>query len=322
MTKSTRKRSAVDDAKRVTFHSKVAWKNSKGESRSYQNVIWQIIVAGMSKTPSQRVKELTDILDERGTNTGRALAAQLRAVIAKIDKMDDEWASGIVNAMAGSVDVYVERMLPRYISAMIYELTIEGLMTSTESALSYQEHLRAAAGLKTTLSVDTENFIAKVHSRLIDVPRRERNQVRPGGSASPLRQYAGALSFHYERLRPIWKDAKKIFKHNGGGDKGRAAVREKYRDLNRDDRWTKGRADYVGLPEELINKLSSDRGAEESRPQYLAYEHAAHLCGFGIGENRAKRNKTVYSVKQISRIIREHKLELGAEYYDSLFRNT
>ncbi|MBA2524281.1 MAG: hypothetical protein H0V18_00665 [Pyrinomonadaceae bacterium] len=320
--KPKKKSSRGDDATRLAFQSKIDWKNSRGESISYNDVIWRTIVRSMSKTPSERLNNLTDILDKEGSKTEKALARQLRAMAAKIDRMDFDWgAFGVTVMMTDSVNLYIERMLPRYLSAMIHQLTVEGLLTSTGSPLRYQEDIRTAAGLKTKLSVDTEEFITQVHSHLIDTPRKRRDQVKPGGSDSPLKQYSSALCFHYEWLCPLWTDAKKLFKKNGGCQKGREAVRYKYRHLGRFARWAKKKPNYIGLPDELLNKLSANRGAEYSRPKYLAYEHAAYLCGFGVGEDRAKRNKTVYSVKQISRVIGDHREELGVEYYDSLFRN-
>jgi hypothetical protein len=52
-----------------------------------------------------------------------------------------------------------------------------------------------------------------------------------------------------------------------------------------------------------LGRVTGD--AYESSPEYLAYRHAAFMCGFGVSE---------YSVKQIKRVVaayKKHVKELG-----------
>jgi hypothetical protein len=176
--------------------------------------------------------------------------------------------------------------------------------------LRYQEHMRLAAGLPENISKVTDDFITEIHSSLIAAGRKKRNKVTPGGSTSPLNQYADALCFHYERLHPVWRAAKSIFKEQRSVKDGRQTIIKEFRQLGDGERWTT-KPELIGLPLKLVNKLAKGEPYISSA-EYLAYEHAAFLCGFEIGK---------YSVKQIKRIVGGHKKMMGAEYYDSRFKN-
>jgi len=122
------------------------------------------------------------------------------------------------------------------------------------------------------------------------------------------------LAAHHERLHPVWKQAKKIYKKHGGGKAGREAVRLAYQNWSPFIEGTLGAKNpdpkHIGLPAELIAKLA-DAKEYVSSPEYIAHEHAASLCNFKIGD---------YSVRQIKAAIRAHKRMLGIEYYNHLYK--
>lgn len=184
--------------------------------------------------------------------------------------------------------------------------------------MRFQEHMRAAVGLKMELSADTETFLMRLHRRLYADSRKKWLNIHPGGSKSPLNNFQSALASHYERLHPIWKQAKKIYKKHGNGITGREAVKREYRDWSPFIEGTLGAKNpnpkHIGLPDELIAKLEpkrADAKEYDSSPEYIAHEHAAFLCDFKIGE---------HSVRQIKAAIRAHKRMLGTEYYNHLYK--
>jgi hypothetical protein len=343
MKNARKKKLSGDGLERKSFQPSGDWETKQGESISYAEVIWRNIDRFMSKTLGERLQELIEYLENRGSTTDKKLAGQMRGMAAKIETMDDAWeADGVASRMAKSVDWYIEEMLPRYIYSTLHQLGIEGLIASSWLPQQYQEYMRLALlpdekkkqldeirspierkrqldKLKKEMLSFTDDFLTQLHSRLIDAPRKQRNQIKHGGSESPLKEWAPMLCFHYERLRPIWRDAKKVYKQHGGDKDGRKAVNLKYHDLGAGEPWAL-KPEYIGLPEKLIDKLRYLK-SEESRPDNLAYEHAAYLCGFMVGNCRARRNKQVYSIKQIKRVISEHKKKLGPDYYKALFKS-
>lgn len=315
--KAERQKPSSKGAKRAAFQPQISWKNKEGQPTTYAKVIRENIDRIMSMTIGERLQELIDLLEKQGSKTDKKLAKQLRGIKTKTETMEDDWGlGGVSDIMSFNVNVFVEEMLPRYIRAMLYQLTVEGLLT-TQTFIRYQKHMRLAAGLKEKMSAETDDFIVQLHSRLIDAPRRKRSQVTPGGSTSPLKKYAHALCFHYERLRVVWRHAKKTYRLHGGGLKGRETVKRSFQYFNPFNEGTLGaqhaKPEQFGLPDMLIAKLEparEDAKEFDSSPEHLAYQHAAFLCGFQIDE---------YSVKQLKRVVSEHKKMLGSEYYDNLF---
>jgi hypothetical protein len=142
--------------------------------------------------------------------------------------------------------------------------------------------------------------------------------IHAGGSKSLLTNSQHNLAMYYERVHPVWKQAKKIYMKAGIGKKGEDEVRRVYHAWSPYIKGTLGAQNpnpkYIGLPDELIKKLNPlrlDAKEYDSSPEYIANEHAAFLCGFQAGE---------YSVRQIKAAIRAHKKMMGIEYYNHLFK--
>ena len=189
-------------------------------------------------------------------------------------------------------------MLPRYLNAMLHQLNVEGFFMNTPigGASALKEPLRVAAGLPKKMSKTVDELIMKVHESLIAVPRKERNQIKPGGKTPKLALKANDLWFWYENLHPIWKDAKAIYKKNQS-EVTKAAIIEKYKSIFSGENSKAFYRDRDGLPRELVEQLAA-RDCYESSPEYLAYRHAAFMCGFGVNE---------YGVKQIKRVVANFK---------------
>ena len=81
----------------------------------------------------------------------------------------------------------------------------------------------------------------------------------------------------------------------------------KFSDLGKGERWAIS-PERIGLPPELLDKAEST-DPYESSAEYLAYKHAALLCGFSN-----------HTVKQIKRVVADHKKMMGVEYYNSTFK--
>ena len=95
--------------------------------------------------------------------------------------------------------------------------------------------------------------------------------VTPGGRQNIRHKWSPTdfvcLDVHYERLKPIWQEAKKT---------ARAAL--KSREATRRKRWKEEvSAIYAdeALPNDLIERLAP---SEETAPADLALEHAGRLC--------------------------------------------
>jgi hypothetical protein len=234
------------------------------------------------------------------------------------DVITNEDGSVSMPGVMFSVDAFIEGNILAGIRALLQQQMIEALIGANWTPERYQEHMRRAAGLKMELAADTKRFLERLHQRLYADERTKWMNIHAGGSKSPLDKYQGALAAHYERLRPVWKQAKKLYKKHGGGRKGRGAVKREYRDFSPFIEGTLGaqnaKPEHIGLPDKLIAKLEparEDAKEYDSSPEYIAYEHAAFLCGFRIGE---------YSVKRIKEAVRAHKKMLGVEYYNHLFK--
>lgn len=235
-----------------------------------------------------------------------------------IDVVKNEDGSVSMPAVMFQVDAHIESNLLNAIRALLFQQMVEALVGANQTPERYQEHMRRAAGLKMELSADTKAFLMLLYRRLYADERKKWLNIHAGGSKSTLNNFQGALATHYERLHPIWKQAKKMYKKHGGGVSGREAVKREYRDWSPFIEGTLGAQNlnpkYIGLPDELIAKLEPQRAdAKEydSSPEYIAHEHAAFLCNFKIGD---------YSVRQIKAAIRAHKRMLGTEYYNHLYK--
>jgi hypothetical protein len=234
------------------------------------------------------------------------------------DVVTNEDGSVSMPSIMFNVDVFIEGNILAAIRALLQQQMIEALIGANWTPERYQEHMRHAAGLKMELAADTKEFLERLHKRLYADERTKWMNIHAGGSKSPLDKFQGALATHYERLHPIWKQAKKIYKKRGGGIKGKEAVKREYRDFSPFIKGTLGAQNpdpkHIGLSDELIAKLEParvDAKEYDSSPEYIAYEHAAFLCGFKIGQ---------YSVKRIKETVRAHKKMMGVEYYNHLYK--
>lgn len=146
------------------------------------------------------------------------------------------------------------------------------------------------------MSKAVDELIMQVHESLIAVPRKERNEIKPGGKTSKLAAKGNEPWYWYENLHPIWNDAKTIYKKNPS-PVTRAAIVERYKSIFAGQNSKAVYRSRDGLPLKLVEQLTS-LDKYESSPEYLAHRHAAFMCGFGVND---------YSVKQIKRIIAEYK---------------
>ncbi|MBV9959059.1 MAG: hypothetical protein JO360_11590 [Acidobacteria bacterium] len=250
---------------------------------------------------------------EKGTEITITLGGQDSSPI-----IIDEDRSITMPGIMFRVNAFIEGDLISAILFILQQKMVEALVGADYTPERYQSHMRSAAGLKPELAADTERFLMRLEQRLYRDARKKWMNIHAGGSKSPLDKYQGALATHYERLHPIWKQAKKIYRKHGGGIKGREAVKREYQNWSPFIEGTLGAKNpnpsHIGLPDELISKLEPQRAdAKEydSSPEYIAHEHAAFLCNFKIGD---------YSVRQIKAAIRAHKRMLGNEYYNHLYK--
>lgn len=281
----------------------------KGKPIKFDTLIRSIVDDFLKKDPSARIRLLaTDLSKNAPAKAAKPLATKLGRVADAFDTIDRDWgAKGLSNSVRYFVDSHIERMLPRILTVMLYELNVEAILTGTDCPIRYQEHMRLAAGLPQELSQSTENLITDIYGILISSVRKKRNKITPGGKASPLKQYAHALCFHYERLHPIWRTVKSIYKKTSDPKIARKTVLERFSDLGKGERWAIN-VERIGLPIKLLKRAESI-DPYESSAEYLAYQHAAIRCGF-----------EKYTVKQIKRVVAEHKKMMGVEYYNSTFK--
>jgi len=281
----------------------------KGKPIKFDTLIRSIVDDFLEKDPSARIRLLaTDLSKNAPAKAAKPLATKLGRVADAFDTIDRDWgAKGLRNSARYFVDSRIERMLPRILTVMLYELNVEAILTGTDCPIRYQEHMRLAAGLRQELSKSTENLITDIYGILISSVRKKRNKITPGGKISPLKQYAHALCFHYERLHPIWRIVKSIYKRTGDLKIARKIAVNKFSDLGKGERWAIS-PERIGLPAELLDKAEST-DPYESSAEYLAYKHAALLCGFSN-----------HTVKQIKRVVADHKKMMGVEYYNSAFK--
>lgn len=239
---------------------------------------------------------------------------RLDRLIDAVENADDSWGiTGAKDGIAQTVDTFVEANLTAAMEAIMNLMMIEALIGAEINGFRFQPHMRSAACLHPEKMGETEEFLKELWAQLYEDPRKKWLKCTPGGSKSELTRYAHALCFHYERLHPIWKRAKSIYKKHGGGERGIEAVKREFKNLDEGERWVVS-PEFVGLPDGLIRKLEparEDAKEYDSSPEYIAYEHAAFLCRFNIGD---------YSVRQIKRVINAHKKMLGKEYYNQLFK--
>jgi hypothetical protein len=283
----------------------------QGKPIAFDRLINSIVDDFFKEDPSARLRSLaTDLEKHSGAARANVLAKQLRQLATAYGHIDRDWGTtGLDELVRFFIDSHIERMLPRFLKVMLHQLNVEGLLTDTQSPVHYQEHMRLAAGLSQRISQTTEIFITDIYSVLISADRKKRNRVSPGGKTSPIKQYSHALCFHYERLHDVWRTVKSIYKKSDNRRLARKTVLERFSDLGRGERWSIT-PERIGLPAKLLDQLEAGDPYEGSA-EYLAYKHAALLCGFQIGR---------YTVKQLKRIVAEHKKMMGVEYYNSTFK--
>lgn len=278
------------------------WQNPKSAIKSsacYFDLLNNCVQNIFQLTPAERLQQLIEYLAQRKTKRDKDLVKRLKALIKALENIDEDWqADGTAADIVNYVDLYIEMMLPRYLNAMLHQLNLEGFFMSTpiKEGKGLKEPMRVAAGLPKQMSKDVDKLVMQVHESLIAVPRKARNEITVGGKKSGLAGKANELWWWYENLHPIWKDAKAIYKKNPSVATKDVIV-EKYKSIFSGENSKAVYRNRDGLPPELVKQLTSlDR--YESSPEYLAYRHAAFMCGFGIGE---------YGVKQIKRVIAEFK---------------
>jgi hypothetical protein len=278
------------------------WREPKSAVKSstcYFDLLRNCVQNIFQLTPAERLQQLIEYLEKRKTKRDKELAKRFKAVVKALENIDEDWQTdGTAADIAYYVDLYIEMMLPRYLNAMLHQLNVEGLFMSTpfKEVPGLKEPMRVAAGLPKKMSKAVDELIMQVHESLIAVPRKERNQITPGGKTSKLAARGNELWYWYENLHPIWKDAKAVYKKNPSVATKDIIV-EKYKSIFSGENSKVVYRKRDGLPSELVKQLTS-LDPYESSPEYLAYRHAAFMCGFGISE---------YSVKQIKRVVAEFK---------------
>lgn len=217
------------------------------------------------------------------------------------------------------VDAHIESNLLSAIRTLLYQQMVEALVGANQTPERYQEHMRHVAGLKVELSADTETFLMRLHRRLYADSRKKWLNIHAGGSKSPLTPYIYAICFHLERLHPICKEAKKLYRSKKGGEAARKAVLNKYRHLGEGERWAT-RPEYIGFPKDLLARLGMLKPPYPPQPNWvgsprnIAIAWAAYLCGFPIGKP---------GIKRIKDAIADYKRNsVGEEYYNQLFKNS
>lgn len=290
-----------------------------GQTVSFNDCIEEVVNDFFSTPLVGRLEKL----HQRTYKKDGFLGDRLKMLADEVRNADYKWAAiGAQDFIAKSIDTDIELALCYSLRALLYLMMIERLVGGNFSPMKYQEHMRLAASLPPEKLAETDKFLKDLWRHLYEGPRKKWMNITPGGSKSELSPYAHALCFHYERLHPIWKEAKKLYKTKGGNEEGVKAVKEKFKELGKGERWTISEH-FIGLPDELIRKLEPNQlkrkpkptigdGKEyDSSPEYIAYEHAAYLCQFKIG---------AHSVRQIKRICTAHKRMMGTEYYNQTFK--
>lgn len=283
----------------------------KAKPIKFDDLITSLVNEFFELDPSSRIRLLaTDLTKNVPAKRAEPLASKLRRIADAFETIDRDWSVlSLSNSVRYFIDTHIEQMLPRVLTVMLYQLNVEALLTETQCPIRYQEHIRLAAGLPQQLSKSTETLITEIYEILISAARKKRNKIHAGGKVSSLNQYAHALCFHYERLHPIWRTVKTIFKETSDSKKAGKIVLDRFSALGKGERWAISE-DRIGLPPKLLKQAKS-LDPYESSAEYLAYKHAAICCGFG------KRN---YTVKQIKRVVADHKKMMGVEYYNSTFK--
>lgn len=285
------------------------WREPKSLAKTttcYYELLQNCVKNIFQLSPIERLHLLIAYLKRRKTKRDQLLAKRFQAVIEALQNIDEDWqADGTAADIVYYVDLYVEMMLPRYLNAILHQLNVEGLFMNTpfKEATGFKEPMRLAAGLPKKISKDVDDLIMQVHESLIAEPRKQRNEILRGGKSSKLIEKRGELLYWYQSLHPIWKDVKAIYRRNPSSV-GRIAILNKYKSIFSGEHSKAFYRNRDGLPPELVDKMTSE-DAYESSPEYLAYRHAAFMCGFGVND---------YSVKQIKRVVaayKKHVKELG-----------
>src|SRR6266536_4184809 len=185
------------------------WQEPKSAAKSsacYFDLLHNCVQNIFQLTPTERLRQLIEYLEKRKTKRDKKLAKRLKAVVKALENIDEDWqADGTAADIAYYVDLYIEMMLPRYLNAMLHQLNVEGLFMSTpvKEVPGLKEPMRVAAGLPKKMSKAVDALIMQVHESLIAVPRKERNQITPGGKTSKLAAKGNELWHWYENLHPI-----------------------------------------------------------------------------------------------------------------------
>jgi hypothetical protein len=328
-------------SKHIPFQPKVRH-TLKGRSVSIGEAI-QFVVEDFLLTPlTERLEKLSDRLKSADVE----MAENINNLKAEFEKdywgiatcKDNEWqVVGTVGGKASTdvvqnedrsvtmptvmflVDAHIESNLRSAVRALLYQQMVEALVGANQTPVRYQEHMRRAAGLKMELSADTEIFLMRLYRRLYADSRKKWLNIHAGGSKSPLTPCIYAICFHTERLHPICKEAKKLYREKKRGETAHKAVLHKYRHLGEGERWAT-KPEYVGFPSKLLPRLGMLKPPYPPQPNWvgsprnIAIAWAAYLCGFPIGKP---------GVKRIKEAMTDYKRNaVGEEYYNQLFKNS
>jgi hypothetical protein len=107
---------------------------------------------------------------------------------------------------------------------------------------------------------------------------RRRRSLKDVMAACLGAPYFEQLGEHYDKVLPVWKDAKLIYKQNSNRPTWQNLIRAAYPDMEFDDDLIARLSGRLNdLPSEVQAKLSEKGG--DSKPSSIALEHAARLCG-------------------------------------------
>jgi hypothetical protein len=232
-----------------------------GQTVSFMDCIQGIVDDFFSTSLVGRIEKLSAATYKKDA----CLGGRLKSLVDEVRNADYKWAAiGSQELIAKSIDTDIELSLCYSLRALLYMMMVERLVGGNFSPMKYQEHMRIAASLPHEKLAKTDKFLKDIWRHLYERPRKKWMNITPGGSKSELTAYAHALCFHYERLHPIWKEAKRLFKKNGGDERAVKAIKDNFKELGRGERWTVSE-DLIGLPEELIRKLETHKEYDQAQ---------------------------------------------------------
>lgn len=166
----------------------------------------------------------------------------------------------------------------------IYEAVNEGITNQVSARLPDMTGLLVDATLK-IIEINMENSFArhagKQGKKLEEIEKilepywqhiKEKQLGVTAGGARNVKhvwteEQRDCLASNYERLQPIWAEAKRI-----------AVAARKSKETTRSRRWQEEvKGAYPDLPDEFIERLSAPRSAD-AKPSDIALAHAASLC--------------------------------------------